>query len=166
MAKNFNDPRIDRTTFFTTRIERPFLLLLSSTMKTSFAAILCLAVKTYAFTPVAKVHSPVTVQLEALNRRDAMGLAFAGLIGAAATIPDEALAANPALETFKGRKPTKGSFIPGKGIRQNESFETLIRYVLGSPSFFGKTHSLIRSCPCLVSVQTTRRWKPLKAGKH
>ena len=30
------------------------------------------------------------------------------------------LAANPALETFKGRKATKGQFIPGKGLRSRE----------------------------------------------
>ena len=29
-------------------------------------------------------------------------------------------ASNPALETFKGKKPTKGSFIPGKGLRAHE----------------------------------------------
>ena len=36
------------------------------------------------------------------------------------------MASNPALETFKSRKKTKGSFIPGKGIRDSESFDNLM----------------------------------------
>ena len=32
---------------------------------------------------------------------------------------------NPALQTFKARKPTKGQFIPGKGMHANEEFEML-----------------------------------------
>ena len=33
---------------------------------------------------------------------------------------------NPALETFKGRKGTKGAFIPGKGLRNNEEYDRLM----------------------------------------
>jgi hypothetical protein len=33
---------------------------------------------------------------------------------------------NPALETFKGRKGTKGAFIPGKGMREHQTFEQLM----------------------------------------
>ena len=33
---------------------------------------------------------------------------------------------NPALQTFKGRKGTKGAFIPGKGMREHESFDQLV----------------------------------------
>ena len=39
---------------------------------------------------------------------------------------DELVAvSNPALQTFKGRKGTKGAFIPGKGMRGHELFEDL-----------------------------------------
>ena len=33
---------------------------------------------------------------------------------------------NPALQTFKGRKPTKGAFIPGKGMREQMTFDELV----------------------------------------
>jgi hypothetical protein len=36
------------------------------------------------------------------------------------------VAVNPALETFKARKNTKGTFIPGKGLRLKESLENLM----------------------------------------
>ncbi len=39
---------------------------------------------------------------------------------------DELVAAsNPALETFKGGKKTKGAYIPGKGLRDQVSFDQL-----------------------------------------
>jgi hypothetical protein len=74
-----------------------------------------------AFVPSSAVSSSRTLvssfELNALNRRDAVGVALAGLFSLNVLPAD---ATNPALETFKGGKKTKGSFIPGKGIRQHE----------------------------------------------
>ena len=64
-----------------------------------------------------------------LSRREALnsvvGIALGGIL--AGGFPEPSLAAaNPALQTFKGGKKTKGSFIPGKGLREHESFDQLI----------------------------------------
>jgi hypothetical protein len=88
-----------------------------------------------AFAPNVHKSNGVATDLSALSRRDAVGLAFTGLVAGlvpevasaatAATVKgqesftksnfDMLVAANPALETFKGRKRTRGSFTPGKG---------------------------------------------------
>lgn len=72
------------------------------------AALLALtATTTSAFAPVQTASSSTT-ELSALNRRDALGLAFGAVVGAASLAPEAAQAAsNPALETFKGTKGTK-----------------------------------------------------------
>ena len=83
-----------------------------------------------AFTPMSNqklFKTTTTTELSAtIDRRDAFNLLFGGVIAASSLIPDTANAVNPALETFKGGKKTKGSFIPGKGLREHESFETLV----------------------------------------
>ena len=80
-------------------------------------------------------HHPITVptttELSAIsNRREAFHLLFGGSAAAALVVtsgiismPETANAVNPALETFKGGKKTKGSFIPGKGLRQHHDDE-------------------------------------------
>lgn len=66
------------------------------------------------FVPVSK---PLQLtQLQAVDRRECVGIALAGLF----SLSSPSFASNPALETFKGSKKTKGSFIPGKGIRHHE----------------------------------------------
>ena len=92
-------------------------------MKTaSFALLMTLLVSASdAFTPIASNHHKLsTTQLHAESRREALsaiGLALGGLMG----LPEASNALNnPALETFKGRKATKGQFIPGKGLRNHE----------------------------------------------
>lgn len=83
-----------------------------------------------AFTPMSNqklFKTTTTTELSAtIDRRDAFNLLFGGVIAASSMIPDTANAVNPALETFKGGKKTKGSFMPGKGLREHESFETLV----------------------------------------
>lgn len=85
-----------------------------------------------AFTPISnqkifKTDTSSTTELSAIiHRRDAFNILFGGVIAATGIIPETANAVNPALETFKGGKKTKGSFIPGKGLREHESFETLV----------------------------------------
>jgi len=60
-----------------------------------------------AFAPQGRTACSLTsTRLDAVNRRDALGLAFAaGLVAVA--LPKAAEASNPALETFKARKNTK-----------------------------------------------------------
>ena len=77
---------------------------------------------TGAFT-TPNTNARASVALSAMNRRDAAAVAFAGLFGA--VLPSNA-AQNPALQTFKGGKKTKGSFIPGKGIRSHSEFDELV----------------------------------------
>jgi hypothetical protein len=74
---------------------------------------------TTAFVP-SSAMSRSTLELNAMmDRRDAFGVALAGLFSlTGGVLPADA--ANPALETFKGRKKTKGSFIPGKGLHQHD----------------------------------------------
>ena len=88
-------------------------------MKLHLSALLALTASASAFAP-AQMASSSTTELSAMSRRDAFGMAFSAAVGAASLLPEEAQASNPALETFKGRKPTRGAFIPGKGIRQQE----------------------------------------------
>jgi len=81
-------------------------------MKTTAVAILALAASSSAFAPVSQNSIPPSTQLNAESRREALGVigaAFGGLV-----LPGIAGASNPALETFKGGKKTKGAFIPGK----------------------------------------------------
>ena len=93
-------------------------------MKTSILAVLAFSSSTCAFMQNA-TPKPVTTELYAESRREALGsigLALGGLM-----FPQVSLAAsNPALQTFKGSKGTKGAFIPGKGLRNNEDFEALM----------------------------------------
>lgn len=94
-------------------------------MMMRLAVIVALTATTNAFAPQQAASSAGT-ELAAMSRRDAFGLAFSAAVGAASIMPEAAEAvSNPALQTFKGRKRTKGSFIPGKGIREHESFEML-----------------------------------------
>jgi hypothetical protein len=79
------------------------------------ACYMALAASASAF--VMPQSGRASVQLEALQRRDVLGWAFGGLVSAGLAQAAEA-AANPALQTFKGSKGPKGSFIPGKGIRK------------------------------------------------
>jgi hypothetical protein len=91
----------------------------------------------FSFAPSVNKSNGLTTELAALSRRDALGLAFTGVV--AGLVPEAACAANPttanvkgqesftksnydvlvagnpALETLKGRKRTRGSFTPGKG---------------------------------------------------
>jgi hypothetical protein len=82
------------------------------------ALLVCIPAAT-AFVPSSASSSRTlaSFELNAVNRRDAVGVALAGLFSLNVLPAD---ATNPALETFKGGKKTKGSFIPGKGIRQHE----------------------------------------------
>mmetsp|Transcript_46387 Transcript_46387/g.129326 ORF Transcript_46387/g.129326 Transcript_46387/m.129326 type:complete len:162 (-) Transcript_46387:157-642(-) len=88
-------------------------------MKTSAFGLLALAASASAFAPaVIKTAAPSNTQLNAESRREALaaiGLALGGLV-----MPGVGNAMNPALETFKGGKKTKGQFIPGKGMRMRE----------------------------------------------
>ena len=87
-------------------------------MKTSALALLALTSSASAFVP-ASAPAASTTQLNAESRREAlgaMGLALGGLL----LSPESSSASNPALQTFKGGKKTKGAFIPGKGLRSKE----------------------------------------------
>jgi hypothetical protein len=96
-----------------------------------------------AFAPASLKTSTTSSTELGLNRRDVLnnvGLAVGGIL--AAGVPEASWAANPALETFKGRKKTKGSFIPGKGMRDHESYDELM--AASNPAletFKGKTKS-------------------------
>jgi hypothetical protein len=82
-----------------------------------------------AFTAPSCNPCKATTELCAVNRRDTFGLLFGTIMTTAISsiVPDISNAANPALETFKGGKKTKGSFIPGKGMRDHESsLDTLV----------------------------------------
>lgn len=73
-------------------------------MMVRLALLLALVAPAVAFVP--SISRSSSMQLDAMNRRDAMGHAFAGLVAGVA-LPQAASASNPALETFKGRKQTK-----------------------------------------------------------
>ena len=73
-------------------------------MMVRLAFLLALVAPAVAFVP--SISRSSSIQLDAMSRRDAMGLAFAGLVAGVA-LPQTASASNPALETFKGRKQTK-----------------------------------------------------------
>lgn len=83
-------------------------------MKTTAFALLALSASSNAFAPASQgsIQSSRT-QLHAESRRDALGAIGAALGGLALPGVSNALT-NPALETFKGGKKTKGAFIPGK----------------------------------------------------
>jgi hypothetical protein len=112
---------------------------------------LFVASSTYAFAPNAQKSFGVATELNAINRRDAVGLTFAGLVAGLA--PEIANAVNPALETFKGGKKTKGSFIPGKGLREQESFEE-IQMVNDSNYNFG---TILATNPALETFKGRKR---------
>ena len=89
-------------------------------MKTHSLALLALVSSANAFSsPTPKTLGASSTQLNAESRREALGaigVALGGLL-----VPEVSNALdNPALETFKGRKHTKGAFIPGKGMRNKE----------------------------------------------
>jgi hypothetical protein len=92
---------------------------ISNMIRASVVTILALAAGENAssFSPILVQHASST-QLNADSRREAlgsMGIALAGLFAGSFGAPEESLAFNnPALETFKGGKKTKGQFIPGK----------------------------------------------------
>merc|ERR1712176_74200 len=70
--------------------------------------------------------SNTQLQAENVGRREAMG-AFGAALGTALMFPQTSNAIqNPALQTFKGSKPTKGQFIPGKGLHANEEYDRLM----------------------------------------
>jgi hypothetical protein len=84
-----------------------------------FSVIAALLASTSAFAPASNTRfSTSATELGAVNRRDALGLAFAGFVAGAVSSPSPANAGiNPALETFKSKK-TGSSFYPGKGMRE------------------------------------------------
>ena len=88
-------------------------------IRASVVALLALAAveNASAFSPASMKHASTT-QLNADSRREAlgsMGIALAGLFAGSFGAPEESMAiTNPALQTFKGAKGTKGQFIPGK----------------------------------------------------
>ena len=94
-------------------------------MRTSALALLAFVASANAFSSPAPKQVSSSTQLYAESRRDALGaigLALGGLMLPEASFAGE----NPALETFKGRKKTKGAFIPGKGLRLNDGFDSLM----------------------------------------
>jgi hypothetical protein len=96
-------------------------------MKTSALALLALVSSASAFQSVAPKQASSSTQLHAESRREALGaigIALGGLMFGAE--PSNAGLDNPALQTFKGRKRTKGAFIPGKGLRNQEDFDSLV----------------------------------------
>jgi hypothetical protein len=104
-------------------------------IRASVFALLALAAvqNASAFSPASHKHAAITTttQLNAESRREAlggMGIALAGLFAGSFGAPEESMAAlqNPALQTFKGGKKTKGAFIPGKGLRNTEEYDQLV----------------------------------------
>ena len=96
-------------------------------MRISAVVFLAICSSVTAFAPSA-TQSSSTTQLHAENvgRREAMG-AFGAALGTALLFPQSSNAIqNPALQTMKARKPTKGQFIPGKGLHANEDFDQLV----------------------------------------
>jgi hypothetical protein len=84
---------------------------------------------TRAFAPTTAIHiASITTEtstgtitaLHAISRRDVWGIAAATLLSTTTLLPSDVAwaASNPALQTLKSRHVTKGSFIPGKGIRR------------------------------------------------
>jgi hypothetical protein len=106
---------------------------ISTMIRASAVAFLALAAveNASAFSPASIKHASTT-QLNAESRREAlgsMGIALAGLFAGSFGAPEESVAFNnPALETFKGGKRTKGQFIPGKGMRNTEEFDQLVAF--------------------------------------
>ena len=85
-------------------------------MKATAFALLALTASSSAFTPASQKSVPTATQPAAPvpteGRREALGFIGAAIGGL--VLPGVSNAVNPALETFKGRKRTKGAFIPGK----------------------------------------------------
>lgn len=85
-------------------------------MKTTAVVLLALtASSTSAFAPASQnsLRSSTKLHAEGGSRREALGAIGAALGGLALPGVSNALT-NPALQTFKGGKMTKGAFIPGK----------------------------------------------------
>ena len=80
-----------------------------------------LTASAHAFAPT--MHQPRIVSTElAAERREVFGMAAAAALSAfSLSMPAEA-ANNPALQTFKGKKGSKNSYYPGKGLKQHEDF--------------------------------------------
>ena len=102
-----------------------------ATMRAAAIAILAATVafdQTTAFAPSSGVRRSTYLSAES-DRRDAIGniaKVFGGVIAVAA---DPALAAsNPALQTFKTgpKRGGDGTFKPGKGMREKQSFDELV----------------------------------------
>ena len=73
----------------------------------------------------ATIKRGSSTELDMISRR--ASLAGLGLTVGSLLFPDDSFAANnPALQTFKGRKGTKGAFVPGKGMRNVEEYENLV----------------------------------------
>jgi hypothetical protein len=95
---------------------------------TAIALLAATAAQTTAFAPSTGARQ-VTSLSAASDRRDALGniaKVFGGVIAVAA---DPALAAsNPALQTFKPtpKRGGDGTFKPGKGMREKQSFDELV----------------------------------------
>jgi len=84
-----------------------------------------------AFAPSTGSGRMATSVAATSDRRDALNNIAKLVGGAIVTVggSDPAFAvSNPALETFKkkGRKSTDGTFVPGKGMRQQQSFDELM----------------------------------------
>ena len=96
-------------------------------MRVSAIVFLATCSSVAAFAPSASQSSSSTqLQAENVGRREAFG-AFGAALGAAILFPEASNALeNPALQTFKGRRPTKGQFIPGKGLHANEEYDRLM----------------------------------------
>jgi hypothetical protein len=88
----------------------------------------CLIASASAFVlQSARDGSTTPTALFDVNRRNAINIAFTGLVGSILTAePENVFAANPALETFNGDKETQGSFTSGQGIllAANPALET------------------------------------------
>jgi hypothetical protein len=102
----------------------PHSLICNFNMRTTALFFLALVSSATAFAPASSKHTSTQLHAES-SRRDAlaaMGLAFGGLM-----LPQESEAFNnPALQTFKARKRTKGSFTPGKGLHNTQEFDNLV----------------------------------------
>ena len=86
-------------------------------MKATAFALLALTASASAFTPASQKSVPTATQpaapVHTEGRREALGFIGAAIGGL--VLPGVSNAGiNPALQTFKGGKKTKGAFIPGK----------------------------------------------------
>jgi hypothetical protein len=85
-------------------------------MKATALALLALTASSSAFAPASQksVQTPTqpAAPVNTESRREALGFIGAAIGGL--VLPGVSNASNPALQTFKGGKKTKGAFIPGK----------------------------------------------------